>query len=146
MKAAPLTLLFVCAAPARGDVAVPAPTTSPPAWADRCVARIDQAAGTVGLAPGARRDVLPLVREDGTPDPMQRVSFAVPDGLLLAAAGTDNEAQADKRWTRTAGRGGGLVWFRRHAGRWAKIDSGAPRWTAAFKAALDDCLQMGDLK
>ena len=71
MKLALPTLLLVCAAPARADVAVPQAKT----WRDGCAARIDAAAKKLGLRPGARASVLPLLRENGAKNPVQYVEY-----------------------------------------------------------------------
>ncbi len=144
MKVAPLALLFVWAAPARADVSV----KLPPTWRDLCAKRIDAAATATGLSPGARRDALPLLREDGSPNPMQLVEFGSVD-VLFAAVGTESDRRKDKPWTLTAYRGGkpSRHWFRRAHGMYAKIDlAGDSSREKPFKAALDECLQMGESK
>jgi hypothetical protein len=143
VKLALLTLILVCAAPARADVAV----KLPPTWRDRCAAAIDDAAQTMGLPTGARQDVLPLLREDGTPNPVHYVEYAAADGIHVLT-GNDSEARADKPWTLTAQHGGkpARFWFRRAHGHYAKLSLAGPWSEKPMKAALDDCLKMGESK
>jgi hypothetical protein len=132
VKAAPLALLFVWAAPARADVAV----KLPPTWRDGCAARLDAAAQSVGLPRAARAYLIQLLREDGTPNPVQYVEYAT--AQFDVVAGDDSERRADKPWTTAAARR-----FRRYHGRFAKMDTAA---NPVFRTALDDCLQMGESK
>jgi len=157
VKAAPLTLVLLSwAAQARADVAVPEPAANR-SWRDGCVARLDAAAKRLGLAPRARITMIPLVRDDGSPSPVQYVEFGRED--FTATAGEDDEARPDAPWTRTRYRGrhgtnlGGdslsssATWFRRMNNRFGKIEGLFS--TAAereFKLALDDCLKMGESK
>jgi acyl-CoA reductase-like NAD-dependent aldehyde dehydrogenase len=143
VKLAPLTLLCVCAAPARADVAV----ELPPTWRDRCAGAIDAAAQKMGLPAGARRDVLPLLREDGTPNPVHYVEYAAADGIHVLT-GNDSERRADKSWTLTLQEGGkpARFWFRRAHGYYAKLTLSGPWSEKAMKAALDECLKMGESK
>lgn len=142
MKLAPLTLLFVCAAPARADVAI----KLPPTWRDQCAERLDAAATAAGMRAGARRDVLPLLREDGSPNPMQIVEYGY--GNLSATAGNESERRTDKAWTNTTHAHGKsfIQWFRRAHGMFAKLTLDDQRLEKPFKAALDDCLKMGEPK
>lgn len=143
MKLAPLTLLFVCAAPARADVSI----KLPPTWRDRCAERLDAAATEVGLSAQARRDTIPLLREDGSPNPMQLVQLV--GGDVDALVGNDTESRADKAWTRTTRGAHGktlLKWFRRAHGMFAKLTIGGGNLEKPLKAALDDCLKMGEAK
>jgi hypothetical protein len=143
VKLTPLTLLFVCAAPARADVAV----KLPPTWRDRCAERIDEAARQAKLPAGARRDAIPLLREDGSPNPMQLVEYGAPDAVT-ASVGNETERRRDKHWTVTGHAGGKpfVEWFRRSHGLFAKLTLANPALLAPFKAALDECLQMGESK
>ncbi len=140
MKLLPLTLLLMWAAPARADVAVPQART----WRDGCAARIDEAARMIGLKPGARTSVIPLRREDGSPNPVQYVEYATVE--LKVTAGEDAERRPDEKWAVTAG---GLLgrfqWFKRLHGRFGKIEA-SNRYAPPFKTALDDCLKMGEPK
>ena len=143
MKLTPLTLLFVCAAPARADVAV----KLPPTWRDQCAERLDAAATKMGLSARAKRDTIPLLREDGSPNPMQLVQLV--GGDVDAVVGNDTELRPDKPWTTTTHGAHGktlLKWFRRAHGMFAKLTAGGVDLVPPFKAALDDCLQMGESK
>ena len=143
MKLTPLTLLFVCAAPARADMAV----KLPPTWRDRCAERLEAAATAVGLSARARRDTIPLLREDGSPNPMQLVQLG--GGDILAAVGNETELRKDKPWQLTTHGVHGkafIQWFRRAHGMFAKLTIGGSNLEKPFKAALDDCLQMGESK
>jgi hypothetical protein len=144
VKLTPLTLLFVCAAPARADVAV----KLPPTWRDRCADRLEAAATEVGLSARARRDTIPLLREDGSPNPMQLVQLG--GGDVLATVGNETELRKDKPWHLTTH--GGVhgkafpEWFRRAHGMFATLKIGGVSLEKPFKAALDECLQMGESK
>lgn len=85
MKLTPLTLLLVWAAPARADVEI----ELPPTWRDRCAERLDAAATAAGMRTGARRDTIPLLREDGSPNPMQLVEYGEAGSVVMAAALVD---------------------------------------------------------
>ncbi len=143
MKLAPLALLFVWAAPARADVSIQLPST----WRDRCGERLEAAAMEVGLSARARRDTIPLVREDGSPNPMQLVQLG--GGDVLATVGNETELRKDKPWelTRHGAHGKALLqWFRRAHGMFAKLTVGGGDQVKPFRAALDDCLKMGEAK
>jgi hypothetical protein len=142
VKLALLTLGFVCAAPARADVAV----KLPPTWRDACAERLEQAAAAAGFSGQARRDVVPLLREDGSPNPMQLVEFG--HGNLSATVGNDTEPRKDKQWTNTTHAHGKsfIQWFRRAHGMFAKLTLDDSALEKPFKAALDDCLKMGESK
>lgn len=142
MKLTPLTLLFVCAAPARADVAI----KLPPTWRDQCAERLDAAASEVGLSAHARRDAIPLLREDGSPNPMQLVEIG--GGDVTAVVGNEDELRKDKPWTNTTHAHGKafIQWFRRAHGMFAKLTVGGSNVVKPFKAALDDCLKMGEAK
>ncbi len=142
MKLTPLTLLFVWAAPARADVSI----KLPPTWRDQCAERLDAAATAAGLDAHARRDVVPLLREDGSPNPMQLVELG--SGNLVAMVGNDTEPRKDKAWTNTTHAHGKafIQWFRRAHGMFAKLTLEDQRFEKPFKAALDDCLKMGEAK
>ena len=144
MKLAPLTLLFVCAAPARADVAI----KLPPTWRDQCAERLDAAATAVGMRAAARRDSIPLVREDGSANPMQLVEYGEPGSAVMAMVGNENEHRADKSWMFTSHAGGKafVEGFRRAHGMFAKLTLGNPTLRKPFQAALDDCLKMGEPK
>ncbi|MGZ3425265.1 MAG: hypothetical protein ACXVCV_01395 [Polyangia bacterium] len=143
MKLTPLALLFVWAAPARADVSA----KLPPTWRDRCAERLDAAATATGLPAHARRDAIPLMREDGSPNPMQLVELGSPDAVT-AMVGNETESRKDKPWTVTSHAGGKpfVEWFRRAHGMFAKLTLANPLFVKPFKAALDDCLQMGESK
>ena len=144
MTKALLTWSLVCAAPAYADVAV----KLPPTWRDACALRLDAAAAAAGLPGHARRDSLPLVKEDGSPNPMQLVEFGDSSSGLMAMVGNEDQRHADKAWTLTAHHGGKAFteWFRRSHGIFAKLTlvNTAPR--ELFMSALDDCLKMGEPK
>jgi hypothetical protein len=142
VKLVPLTLLLVCAAPASADVSI----KLPPTWRDQCADRLDEAAKTAGLQSRARRDAVPLLREDGSPNPMQLVEFG--SGNLTAMVGNDTEPRKDKSWTNTTHAHGKafIQWFRRAHGLFAKLTLEDPLLEKPFKAALDDCLKMGESK
>jgi len=142
VKHVPLALCLVWAAPARADVSV----KLPPTWRDRCAERIDAAATAPGMRAGARRDVLPLLREDGSPNPMQIVEYGY--GNLSATAGNENERRKDKAWTNTTPAHGKsfIQWFRRAHGMFGKLTLDDQRLEKPFKTALDECLQMGEAK
>lgn len=145
MKLALLTASLACAAPAYADVAI----RLPPTWRDACAQRLDAAAAAAGLDGHARRDSLPLVREDGSPNPMQLVELGDSGSGLLATVGNENERRADKPWTLTAHQGGGKAfheWFRRAHGMFAKLTIGNSAPKELFMAALDECLKMGESK
>ena len=144
MKLAPLTLSLVCAAPAFADVSIRLPAT----WRDSCAVRLDAAAAAAGLGGRARRDSLPLLKEDGSPNPMQLVEYGDASSGLTAMVGNENERRADKPWTLTAHRGAKPFqeWFRRSHGVFAKLTLANPAPRELFKAALDDCLKMGESK
>ena len=144
MRAALLTVGLVWAAPAYADVSV----KLPPTWRDRCAARLDAAAAAAGLGGHARRDSLPLVREDGSPNPMQLVEYGESGSGLLAMVGNEDERRADKPWTLTAHSGGKPFreWFRRAHGMFAKLTIASSTSHKLFMAALDDCLKMGESK
>lgn len=144
--AGPLALCLVWAAPVAADVAV----KLPPTWRDRCAERIDQAAGAFGLPPRARRELIPLVDEAGRPNPVEYVDYALTplsDGReqLFVSTGNDAQRWPDRGWTVTASRRG-RTWFRRLGGRFAKLETSRDAYVAPFKAALDDCLTMGEPK
>jgi hypothetical protein len=143
MKAVPLALCLVWAAPGRADVAV----KLPPTWRDRCAERLDVAAAKAKLPAGARRDAIPLLREDGSPNPMQLVEYGSPEAVT-AMVGNEDERRKDKRWTVTSHAGGKpfVEWFRRAHGMFAKLTLSNPTLLEPFRAALDDCLQMGESK
>jgi hypothetical protein len=141
VKAAPLALCLVWAAPARADVAVPQKKT----WRDGCAARIDAAAEKAGMKPGARVSLISLRREDGTPNPVQYVEYATPD--LRVEVGDEPESRPDQAWHVAMEQTnvyvhGHFYSFRRYHNRFAKIEGGGQR----FRAALDECLQMGESK
>ena len=141
MKAAPLTLLLVWAAPARADIALPQPAAKK-AWAASCAARIDEAAEKLGFKPGARVSVIPLRHEDGTPNPVLRVEYA-PSLHFVVTVGEDGERLPDMGWQwrlieRPYFHG---YRFRRYHGRFALIFENPD-----FMAATDDCLNMGESK
>jgi hypothetical protein len=144
MRLALFTLGLVWGAPAYADVAV----KLPPTWRDRCATRIDAAAAAAGLQGRARRDSLPLVREDGSPNPMQLVEFGEAGSGLMAMVGNEDERRADKPWTLTVQHGGKAFseWYRRAHGMFAKLTLGSSAPRELFKAALDDCLKMGESK
>jgi hypothetical protein len=143
VKHVPLALCLVWAAPARADVSV----KLPPTWRDRCAERIDAAAIATGLSDRARRDTIPLLREDGSPNPMQLVELGSP-GAVTAMVGNETELRKDKPWTVTSHAGGKpfVEWFRRAHGLFAKLTLANPLFVKPFKAALDECLQMGEPK
>jgi hypothetical protein len=126
--------MLVLASPAFADVAVPQPLGK--TWRDGCAARLDEAAKTAGLPTGAQSRLLPLLHEDGSPNPVQYVEYATPH--FRAVAGEESEPRADQAWR------GREVQFRRYHNRFAKIEGLA--YVKPFKAALDECLKMGDLK
>ncbi len=136
MKLAPLAVCLACAAPALADVAVPEPAAKP-TWADSCAARIDDAAKKLGLAPGARVSVIPLLREDGSPNPVRYVEYA-PSPRSLVTVGDDAEHHADMEWKRET-KHGLETDFRRYHGRFAALERGR-----AFMAVADECLKMGE--
>ena len=144
MTRALLTLMLVWAAPAYADVSA----RLPPTWRDSCAMRLDAAAAAANLAGHARRDSLPLVKEDGSPNPMQLVEFGDSSSGLMAMVGNEDQRRADKPWTLTAHHGGKAFteWFRRSHGIFAKLTlvNAAPR--ELFMSALDDCLKMGEPK
>lgn len=144
MKLAPLTLLFVCAAPARADVSI----KLPPTWRDQCAERLDAAATAAGMHTGARRDTIPLLREDGSPNPMQLVEYGDAGSAVMAMVGNESEHRPDKPWTLKSQTGGKpfVEWFRRAHGMYAKLTLGNPLVMKPFRAALDDCLKMGEAK
>lgn len=144
MKLALPTLLLVCAAPAHADVSV----RLPPTWRDSCAVRIDAAAAAAGILGHARRDSLPLVKEDGSPNPMQLVEFGDASSGLMAMVGNEDQRRTDKPWTLTAHHGGKAFteWFRRSHGIFAKLTMVNTTPRELFKAALDDCLKMGEPK
>ena len=133
MKAALLTLGFVCAAPARADVAVP-PAAG---WRDGCVARLDDAARRAALPAGARVSVIPLRQESGAPNPVQYVEYGWAG--FAVTVGEEPERRPDASWKRHGG-----VYFRRLHNRFGKIEGS--NWPAPFKTAVDDCLKMGESK
>jgi hypothetical protein len=141
VKAAPLTLLLVWAAPARADVAVPS-APKKKTWRDGCVVRIDAAAKAAGLPDTARITVVPLLHEDGSPNPVLYVEYGVGD--FTARVGEEPETRPDQSW-----RGGydfdRTYEFRRYHNRFATISGTAPP-RADFRRALDDCLKMGEPK
>ena len=95
---------------------------------------------------GARRDTLPLLREDGSPNPMQLVEYGDAGSGVMAMVGNENERRRDKAWARTKSQAGGkafVEWFRRAHGMFAKLTLGNPSALKPFQAALDDCLQHG---
>jgi hypothetical protein len=142
VKLAPLTLLLVCAAPARADVAI----KLPPTWRDQCAERLDTAAAEVGLSAHARRDSIPLLREDGSPNPMQVVELG--GGAVTAVVGNEDELRKDKAWANTTHAHGKsfIQWFRRAHGMFAKLTVADGNMVKPLKAALDDCLKMGEAK
>lgn len=144
MKLALSTLLLVCAAPARGDVSVKLPAT----WRDQCAERIDAAAVEAGLPAGARRDVMPLLREDGSPNPMQLVEYGEPGNGVMAMVGNEDRLRHDKPWTMSSHAGGKayVEWFRRAHGLFAKLTLLNTSARKQFQTALDDCLKMGEPK
>lgn len=157
MKRALLTLCLAWAAPAHADTSLPSPAGAG-SWGDRCAKRLDRAATTVQLtASPAQASVLPLVREDGSPNPIQRVDLAAEEGVWIST-GTDSEALADKAWTQTLTliaskprNSYDTTWFRRSNHVWAKLflHHAAPvrqREVRVLREALDDCLKMGDPK
>jgi hypothetical protein len=127
-----VALLIVIATPAFADVAVPQAKT----WRDGCAARLDEAAKAAGLPTGAQSRLLPLLHEDGTPNPVQYVEYATTH--FRAVAGDESEPRPDQAWR------GREVLFRRYHNRFAKIEGVG--LVKPFKAALDECLKMGDLK
>ena len=137
MTRALFTLSLVCGAPAYADVAVP----EAPGWRDGCVARIDEAARQIGLAPGARITVFPLVREDGTPNPVRYVQYG--SGALEVTVGEETERRADVGWHVAERETNRASLFRRYHGRFAKMLNTENR---VLKRALDDCLKMGESK
>jgi hypothetical protein len=141
VKHVPLALCLVWAAPARADVAVPRAKT----WRDGCAARLDEAAKKAGLKPGARVSLIPLRRENGTPNQVQYVEYGA--GHFTVTAGDEPEARPDKPWKTKQTLDDGEVEFRRLHNRFAKmIDMPAGLIAGYFRAALDDCLQMGETK
>jgi hypothetical protein len=142
VKLTPLTLLFVCAAPARADVAVPQAKT----WRDGCAARLDAAAQRLGLEPGARASLIPLRHEDGTPNPVQYVEYASA-GFLLTV-GEEPESRPDTPWmfykVMDGPRNHEPARFRRLHNRFAKANR--RQLPQVFIDALDECLQMGESK
>lgn len=136
MKLAPLALLLVCA-PAAADVAVPQART----WRDGCAARIDEVAKKLGLPQRARTSTLPLLREDGAANPLQYVEYATSSFKL--SVGQESDARPDLAWWRSED---GSVLFRRLHQRFAKIEEDDDRIALRFRAALDDCLKMGESK
>ena len=147
----PLALLFVWAAPARADTAVPQAKT----WRDGCAARLDAAAKNLGLRPGARASLIPLRREDGTANPVQYVQYG--SGDFTATAGDESETRPDIAWKRTGYAGGETIqgeptppkwtWFRRLHNRFGKMEgSFSGLLEREFRRALDECLQMGEAK
>jgi hypothetical protein len=143
MKLAPVALLLVCT-PAGADVAIKLPAT----WRDRCAERLDAAATAARMPPGARRDTIPLLREDGSPNPMQLVEYGNAGGPVTAMVGNENERRPDKQWTRKSQAGGRafVEWFRRAHGMYAKLTLANPSLMKPFRDALDDCLKMGEAK
>ena len=142
MKLTPLTLLLVCAAPARGDVAVPQKKT----WRDSCAARIDAAAQKLALPAGARASVIPLRHEDGSANPVEYVEYA--KGGYQLTVGDEPEKRPDQQWMlfkRMDGpRYDGPMLWRRFHNRFAKANR--PHLPQLFIEALDECLQMGESK
>ena len=144
MKAAPLALCLVWAAPAGADVSI----KLPPTWRDQCAERLDAAATAAGMPTGARRDTIPLLREDGSPNPMQLVEYGDAGSAVMAMVGNESERRPDKPWARKSQAGGKpfVEWFRRAHGMFAKLTLGNPSVMRPFRAALDECLKMGETK
>jgi hypothetical protein len=142
VKLAPLTLLFVCAAPAFADVAVPQAKT----WRDGCAARIDEAAKALALQPGARASVIPLLHENGSKNPVEYVEYAK-DGYQLTV-GDEPEPRPDQPWMMFKRADGppyhGPMLWRRYHNRFAR--SNRQHLPQPFMDALDDCLKMGEAK
>ncbi|HEX9103121.1 MAG TPA: hypothetical protein VF997_13005, partial [Polyangia bacterium] len=120
----------------------------PPTWRDQCAERLDAAANAAGMRAGARRDTVPLLREDGSPNPMQLVEYGDAGSAVMAMVGNENERRRDKPWTMKSQAGGKafVEWFRRAHGMFAKLTLGNPAVLKPFQAALDDCLKMGEAK
>jgi hypothetical protein len=149
MKLAPLALLFVWAAPSRADVSLPAPAQAG-SWLDVCSTRIDATARSLELAGAARRGQTPYVHEDGTPNPVREVSYGVlvgPSHVELTV-GEEAERRPDKTWRQSRPAAGVpyIEYFRRRNGRYARLSTDRGNWARAFKATLDECLEMGDPK
>jgi hypothetical protein len=145
VKLALPTLLLVCAAPVRADVSI----KLPPTWRDQCAERIDAAATGLGMRPAARRDAVPLLREDGSPNPIQFVEYGASGAGITVLVGNENEKRGDKPWTLTKRQDGGkpyVEWFRRAHGMFAKMTVAYEPLRKPFQAALDDCLKMGEPK
>jgi hypothetical protein len=150
VKAVPLALCLVWAAPARADTAVPEAAKT---WRDGCSVRIDAAAKRLGLQPGARTSTIPLRRENGAKNPLQYVEYGGTN--FTVTAGDDSEPRPDAQWARSSRNVDPLVgsshedatWFRRLRSRFGKIEGAFSQAAAReFKSALDECLQMGEPK
>jgi hypothetical protein len=141
VKAVPLALCLVWAAPARADTAVPQ-AAKKRTWRDGCVVRIDAAAKAAGLPAGARISVVPLLHEDGSPNPVLYVEYGV--GEFTARVGEEPEPRPDQSW-RTGYALDETYEFRRYRNRFATLSGTAPP-SSNFRRALDDCLKMGESK
>lgn len=135
MKAAPIALLLATT-PALADVAVKLPAT----WRDRCADKIDEAARAVGLEPGAQRMLVPLLREDGTPNPVEYVVYAQP--TFSVTVGSDAEPRPDAAWKRSHD-GRAFSLFRRWHHRFGLMMNSDRR---ELRGAIDQCLEMGEAK
>src|SRR5581483_1777613 len=125
------TLMIVWGAPAFADVAVPDAGD----WRDGCAARIDEAARQLGLLPGARVNVFPLVHEDGTPNPVRYVQYG--SGELELTVGEETERRPDVGWHAAEREPNRSSLFRRRHGRFAKMLNTDNR---VLKRALAECL------
>jgi hypothetical protein len=133
--------------PAHADTTLP-PSATVKSWTDACAARIDLAAQKSHWGPGARALSIPLLHEDGSPNPVRYVEYAVLEADLILRAGEDAEALPDQGWgvkrdpaaTRP---GDGPLMFRRYHGRFAMVSRFA---FAQFRSALDECLKTGEMK
>ena len=154
MKTAPLTLLLAWAVQAHADTTLPTTATGKRvSWADSCAARIDAAAKALGFKPGARVSPIPLRHEDGKPNPVQYVYYAA--DYFTATAGEDSEQRPDAPWKlkqtdidRIEGSSSTeSTWFRRLHNHFAKLEGSLRKPVEhQFLIALDECLQMGELK
>jgi hypothetical protein len=133
--------------PAHADTTLPQPAAAR-SWADSCAARIDAAAKFLELKPGARPNQIPLLDENGAPNPMQRVDYCDQTGISCVSVGTDSrKTDSDKHWTRTK-RLHVDEFFRRARHRWAKVlvEQSDVDSARTLMSAADECLKMGDSK
>jgi hypothetical protein len=142
VKTALLTFCFAWAMPAHADTTLPQPATGK-SWAEPCAARIDAAAKSVGLKPGAKVSLIPLVHENGKANPVRYVEYT-DDYLLSVSVGDDAERLPDQSWTVSTPLVDWAYLFRRYKHRFGKIQ--ASDHIEQFQIAVDACLKMGDRK